>query len=145
MIRLRILERLKGDCRGSTIVEFAMLAPVFITMLLGVLQVGLALQSYNALRSASADVARHAMVEYSSGNPMNAEELEAYALQHSTGAPYLMREGAVEIDIVTAPTQRVVGARELTLTMTYQIPSLVESWGLKGPELEYSRPIFVTN
>ena len=61
MIRLlALLQRLRRNSDGSAVVEFAMLGGLFIAMLLGVFQVGIAMQSYNAMRSMTADVARYA-------------------------------------------------------------------------------------
>lgn len=144
MTMAHLLRNLKADCRGATIIEFAMLAPAFIVMLLGVLQVGMGLQSYNALRSASADIARHAMVQYARGNRLNNTELQAYAEEAGSGPPYLLAADRLDASVTTAGTQRVAGATELTLTVTYQIPSIVSSMGLEGPEIDYSRPIFLT-
>ena len=56
MTRLALFRRLRANARGAVAIEFALLGPAFIVMLLGVLQVGIGLQSYNALRNASADV-----------------------------------------------------------------------------------------
>jgi Flp pilus assembly protein TadG len=125
-------------------VEFAMLAPAFIVMLLGVLQVGMGLQSYNAMRGASAEIARYAMVQYARGNRLNNTELQEYAEDAGSGAPYLLAADRLEATVTTAATQRVTGATELTLTVTYQIPSILSSMGLDGPEIDYSRPIFLT-
>ncbi len=142
MTGIRRLAGLKADCRGATLVEFALLAPAFIVMLLGVLQVGLALQSYNAMRILSGDVARYAMVEDAKGTAKTTTELQNYAENIGDEPPYLLTN--VDAAVVTAANQRVTGANELTLTITYQIPSIVASMGLEGPEITYARPIFLT-
>ena len=135
--------RLVADSSGATIVEFALLAPAFIVMLLGVMQVGIGLQNYNALRNVSADVARHAMVEYARGNELNNDELETYAKSAGDGAPYLLTGNRLTVDVATVDAPRVTGATELTLSMTYTIPSVISSMGLEGPTIEFSRPIFL--
>ena len=143
MTSWREFSGLKADCRGATIVEFALLAPAFIVMLLGVLQVGMGLQSYNAIRTLSADVARYAMVEDAKGTAKTNTELQTYAENIGDEPPYLLTN--VDATVVTAANQRVTGASELTLTITYQIPSIVASMGLEGPEITYARPIFLTD
>lgn len=143
MSRTRFL-RILRDCRGVAMVEFAILAPVILGLLLGVLQIGLAMQKYNAMRTASADVARFAMVEYATGNRLSNSQLRAYAHSLGHGSPYLLDIDRLFVTVETAGVQRVTGAKELNLTMTYNLPSLVPTMGVWAPTLEYSRPIFVT-
>ena len=59
----RLFKRLAHDLQGSVAIEFALIGPVFLTMFLGVLQIGIGMQNYNALRGISADVARYAVVK----------------------------------------------------------------------------------
>ena len=68
------------DERGATIVEFALLAPLILGLLLGVVQVSLSAQSYNAMRSIASDTARYAVVELQKENTtLNDAALKAYA------------------------------------------------------------------
>ncbi len=41
-------------------------------------------------------------------------------------------------------TQRVAGARELNITVTYRINSVLEFIDIDGPTLDFARPIFLT-
>jgi Flp pilus assembly protein TadG len=141
--RARFAARLLGSRRGAAAVEFALLAPAFIVMLLGVLQVGIGMQNYNALRSVSADVSRYAMVQYATGNRLSSEQLRAYALATGISAPYLLDRSAFDAGVEEATAQRVSGATELTLRLDYQVPSLFSTMGLEGPYINYTRPIFV--
>lgn len=134
---------LASDSRGAAALEFGLLAPTFIALLLGVLQIGLGVQSYNAVRNLTSDVSRHAMVEYAKGNRMTNSNLEEYAELPTTLAPYLLSTSRISATVVDAPVQRVSGAREMTLTVSYQVPSLLSSVGLEGPTLNYSRPLFI--
>ena len=145
MISPRTLRRLARDRRGAVAIEFALLAPAFIIMLFGVLQVGIGLQNYNAMRSLSADVARYAMIEHAKGTVMSNTALTTWAKDHGTGAPYLLIAENLDVTIVPAATPQISGATELTLTIEYQIPSVLSSMGLEGPEIDYVRPIFVSN
>jgi Flp pilus assembly protein TadG len=143
MTALCILRRLKPHRAGSTAVEFALLAPAFIAMLLGVLQVGVGMQNYNALRGLSADIARYAMIQQARGNPQSNDALQTYAVSAGRASPYLLRS-SLQAVVTTKATPQVVGVTELTLDLTYQIPSLFTPLGLKGPSISYSRPIFLT-
>ena len=145
MSRLNFLRRLRGDAQGAVAVEFALVGPAFIAMLLGVLQVGIGLQNYNALRNVSADVARHAMVQYSTGNRLSNSQLRSFTLSRARGAPYLLTGSRMSATVTTATTQRVAGATELRIQINYQIPTLFDSMGLEGPYITFTRPIFLTN
>lgn len=144
MSALGTLRRLRASSSGSTAVEFALLAPAFIAMLLGVLQVGIGMQNYNALRGLSADVARYAMVKQASGDPQSNDQLQTYTATAGAAAPYLLRTADLDATVVDAATQRVTGVKELTLTVSYQIPTLFAAMGLEGPHITYTRPIFLT-
>ena len=76
MNRLPLLRRLARDVSGSTIVEFALLGPLMMAMMLGVLQLGVGMHGYNAMRSASADVARYAAVQYQTENELSNSQID---------------------------------------------------------------------
>jgi len=137
------LRRLGRDEAGATILEFALLSPLLIVMLFGTLQVGIMLQSYNALRHVSADVARHAMVQYATGNNLDNDELTLYARGIATQAPYLLSSTLV-VTIRDTATPEIAGTTEKALTINYEIPSMVSSMGLDGPWITYARPLFLT-
>ena len=139
-----LLKALRDDVTGSAIVEFAIVGPALIMMLLGVLQIGVGLQNYNALRNASSEVARSAMIQYSSGNRLTNDQLNALAYSAAEASPYLLKSSRLTAAVTDAATQRVTGATEKTLVMTYRIPSMLESLGLSGPEISYTRPLFLT-
>ena len=144
MKRAGFLIRLGKDASGTAILEFGLLGPAFIAMLLGVLQVGIALQNYNALRNLSADTARYAMIQYSTGNRLNSEQLRSYTVAHAQGSPYLLNGDRITAAVTTPGTQRVSGAVELRLQINYSIPTLFDSMGVRGPSISYTRPIFLT-
>jgi Flp pilus assembly protein TadG len=139
-----LLNRLLLRRDGAAAVEFGILAPVIITMLLGVLQVGIAVQNYNALRGVSADVTRYAMIQYATGNKLSNSQMTDYTRSVAQSAPYLLNS-LMNVSITDATTPQVSGVKEKTLTIEYQIPSIVASLGLSGPYITYSRPLFLVN
>lgn len=138
-----LFSRVLCDDTGAVAVEFALLGPAFLVMLLGVLQVGIAMQNYNALRNISADVSRYAMVQYQTGNKLSNSQLETWAENHALGAPYLLDQNRVNAVISDAATQRVAGATELQIVVTYQIDSLLGFAGIDGPFITFTRPMFL--
>jgi Flp pilus assembly protein TadG len=70
--------------------------------------------------------------------------LRNFALSSGRGAPYLLSSDRMSATVTNATTQRVTGATEETLTINYQIPTLLDPMGLRGPYITYSRPVFLT-
>jgi len=140
---LRVLANLNRDQAGSTLVEFAILAPVIIGMIFGVIQIGTSMQSYNAMRSITSDTARYATVEYMKKNEVTDTALETFAESRSRQAPYLMRGNSFDATIADVASPRVDGTFEKTITVTYTPPNYMPIFSFTMPQLSYSRPIFV--
>lgn len=145
MKRLAIkLQELIRANRGSAAVEFALVGPAFLAMFLGVVQLGLALQSYNAVRNLSADVARHVTVQYQTGNQLSNAQIRGVTVARAIAAPYQLDGDRMAVFAPDATTQRLAGAKEIALTIQYRIPTIIQLFGFEGPEISYERPIFVT-
>lgn len=145
MNRPPFIRRLARDVSGSTIVEFALLGPLMMAMMFGTLQLGVGMHGYNAMRSASADVARYAAVQYQTDNDLSNSQIEAYAQLVLTRTPYGLSSSDVGVTVANAATQRVTGAKELTLTYTYRVPNFLTLITQRDIDLTYARPIFVIN
>jgi Flp pilus assembly protein TadG len=128
---------------GSAVIEFALLGPVFLAMFMGVLQVGIGMQNYNALRGLSGDVARHAVVTYQTGVRPSTSTLETWAETRASSAPYGLTAAQFNASVATAATQRVTGATEYTITLTYTVPTFLAFIGIQDIPLSYTRPVFV--
>lgn len=128
---------------GSVAVEFALLAPIFFAMLLGVLQIGIGMQNYNAVRNVASDVSREVMIEYLTSNEMSADQIEQTALATAISAPYLLDSDNLTIEVQEASTQRIDGAHEFELEITYEIWSILTFMGFDAPTIDHERPIFV--
>lgn len=139
------LHRLVADRRGAAAIEFALLAPAFLLMFIGVLQVGVGMQAYNSLRQVSSQTAREVSVQYQTNNRLTNSQIAQVATANATSAPYILQADRLNVTVQLAPTQRVPNARELTLRFRYQVPTFLDIAGIDGPELDYSRPIFVSS
>jgi len=138
--------RLARDTHGSALIEFGLLGPVVITLMLGVLQMGMAMQAFNALRGASSDVARFAVVERQKGTALTTTALTTKARTVAQATPYMLLSGNLTTATVSvATTQRVTGATEYTVQYNYNVPNILQIAGLGTIPLSYSRPIFVIN
>ncbi|MGQ7829139.1 TadE/TadG family type IV pilus assembly protein [Altererythrobacter sp. Z27] len=144
MTRLASFSRkLRRSRDGAVAVEFGLLATIMITMLLGVFQVGIGMQNYNAVRNVSAEVARYTMVQYETGNKLSNSQIRTFALSTARNAPYLLDHTRVEAIVLDASPQRVAGAKELNLRIQYQVPIIIGFLGIPDPQITYNRPIFL--
>jgi Flp pilus assembly protein TadG len=139
----RLLSSLRRSRDGSVAVEFALIGPVLIGMLLGVLQIGIGMQNYNALRGISADVARYAVVNYQTSNHLTISQLQDYTNGLASNAPYGLTRNRFTASVSPAASQRVAGATEYTMVLTYNVPTMLGIFGMADIPLTYNRPIFV--
>lgn len=137
------LKDILHDDRGATIIEFALLGPVVIGLMIGVIQIGLAMQSYNAIRSVTAETARYALVEYQQGNAPTNAEIRTQALGIADGPPYLLDRADLTITVSDATVQRVTGAKELTVSVAYRTPTVLPFFDWVSPTVTHERPIFL--
>jgi Flp pilus assembly protein TadG len=142
--RLR-LQSLARDTRGAVLVEFAIIGPAFIVMLIGVLQVASWMQNYNAVRSVASDAARKVLVQYQRDNELNQGQIESLVVSTAVGAPYYLDSEDLTVVAGNATTQRVTGAREINLQITYAPANFLPLVHLSAFNVQYSRPIFVVD
>ena len=142
MIKKRVTV-LVADQTASAAVEFALIGPLFLTMFMGVMQIGIGMQNYNALRSISADTARYAVVNYQHGNKLTAIQLQTYADNAAKTAPYGLERTRFVSFVSTPVTQRVSGATEFQIRLTYRVRTLLSIIGIGEIPLTFTRPIFV--
>ena len=140
-----LLKRLARDGGGGSAVEFALLAPVFIALLMGVLAVGLYMQNYNAVRSLATDAARFAAVEAQKNNKtiFLGTTLEDNIKLLGSASPYNLNTARLVVDIDEVTPSPVDGARQFDLTLTYDLPDLIGGISIDNVSLSYSRQIFV--
>jgi len=105
-----VTKRVRGE-RGQTAVEFALVAPLLIVLLLGIIQIGIAFHNYVTLTDAARAGARKAIVARFSGGSL-------------ADAQQAVRDSANDLDqsklgvSVTDPTWGTPGST-VTVTATY--------------------------
>ncbi len=136
--------RIARDASGSVAIEFALLIPVLITMMLGVFQIGITMNSYNAMRSAAADISRYTVVQYQNGSYRDTNDLTTTARAMAIAAPYMLDTSRLEkAEVIRATTQRVAGTTEMTVSLVYNAPSVMNLIGVSDIKLRYSQPVFL--
>lgn len=128
---------------GSVVTEFALLAPLFLTLVIGILQVSVYMQNYNAVRSAVSDSARHVVVEYQKSNEITDDQIRSVIRGVAVNPPYMLDTDRLDIQVSRAGTSRVAGATEIDVDLAYQLEDWLPFVEIPGTRLTYSRPIFV--
>ena len=139
----KFISALMLDQTASAAVEFALIGPLFLTMFMGVMQIGIGMQNYNALRSISADTARYAVVNYQRGNQLTAIQLQTYASNVAQAPPYGLQSTRFVSFVSTPVNQRISGATEFQIRLTYRVRSWLGLIGIGEIPLTFTRPIFV--
>jgi Flp pilus assembly protein TadG len=142
MIGFRSIRALRSNQEAAAAIEFGILAPALFVMVFGIMQVGIGMQSYNALRSASADVARYAVVQRQKNVQVTASGLQTYSRTVAVAAPYMLDTADLS-STVTLPTTRISGVTEYQLVYTYTVPNVLTIIDLPDISITYTRPIFV--
>lgn len=137
------------DRQGSVAIEFAILGPTLLAMLLGVVQFGIGMQNYSALRSVSAEVARYAAINAQDAAAKsnmtlrdNNAQITQYARDVATSQPYNLNASNLTVTITSVPT-RVAGASERSIELRYTIPSVLSIIGIGSIPISYTRPFFI--
>ena len=140
---MRFPRTLAHDRRGATAVEFALVAPAFLLMLLGVFQVGVWMQNYNAMRNAVAKTARGVAVEYQTENRLTDAQIANMGLAVASTAPFMLKANALSVEVTEPASQPFAAARQVRMTLTYRMPSFLGFAGINGPTLSYGRTMFL--
>jgi Flp pilus assembly protein TadG len=136
------LRGLVASDRGATLVEFALIAPVLITMMIGVLQVGVWVQAYNGVRNVVNDTARFAMVEYQRGNKISDEAIQDRAIEIAASGKYNLDPSLVLPNVAARATQ-VNGVKQLNLRISYTAPKFVPFVEAAAPTILYARDLYL--
>lgn len=134
--------RLRHDKHGAALVEFALVAPIFLTLLMGALQVGIHVQNTNAIRNLASDAARYTLVEYQRGNKLTTSQVTQAILAKGVGPKYSLNSDRLAI-AVTEPVSRIVGVREMQIRLTYDLPDYLAFVDTSAFQIVYTRPVFL--
>lgn len=114
---LRTLCQLVADCRGVSAVEFAFLAPVFLSMILGVIEFGRVAYTQGVVSFAAEEATRYAVVNYS----ISEEEVRDLAEACLLG----IDPDRINAIIVTGPIDPVDNTRTISVEVSYSFEFLL--------------------
>ena len=133
---------IRNNESGSVLVEFALLAPAYMTLLMGVFQVGAWVQNYNAVRNLTADGARFAVVQYQRGNALTTVQMESYLRARGIGDTYHLNTDRLGTT-VTQETSRIAGVTEMSIRISYAPPDWLAFVDGETLTIVYERPVFL--
>lgn len=139
---IQFLEKIRRDDQAAAVIEFAIIAPAFLALLLGVFQIAINMQALNAMRGAASDTARYAVVEYQKQNELTNEQIRIQAERIGESLPYSLDRN-FSASVTDPGTQRVDGAFEKTLTVRYTPPAIFPFFDWTNRRLRFERPIFL--
>lgn len=142
MIAPRIATRLRRQTSGSVTVEFALLAPMFLAMLFGVLAIGTQMQDYNSMRSVGYDVNRRVVIEYQKDNKLTKEQIEALAYLVAEASPYNLTLNQFYA-VAEKKDSGMTGAKKFELTMVFTPFNVSSVIGVKPPTFTQKQAIIV--
>jgi Flp pilus assembly pilin Flp len=135
------VRRLRASRSGAAAVEFAMIAPFLITGMLGVFQVGIGMQNYNALRAVSAELGRFTVVNYQTGNRVTNTLIRLRGRAIASAAPYNLKIERLEVIVSNVATPRIAGTEEKTIELRYRVPTMLSVANVKDVPLNYTRTV----
>lgn len=138
----RRLAAIWRDARGAAAVEFAILAPVIFGLMLGVLQLGLHMHNFNAIRAVATDTARYTIVEYQKGNKLTNEQIQTKAIALAINAPYLLDSENLTVNM-TRPDTDIAGTIRMNVEVIYTPTGMLSVIGVGSPTLKTNRPVYV--
>lgn len=141
--RSRLFGLLLRRSDGSVVTEFALLAPTVMALMLGVFQIGIGMQNYNAMRGIASDVVRYATVNYQTGNQLSNDQIRFYLRSIAIENPYGLESSRLAIRVTSITTPRVAGTIEKSVQMTYSIPTVLSVIGVDEFPITYKQPLFL--
>jgi Flp pilus assembly protein TadG len=117
---MKRLFRLARDARGISALEFGLLAPVFIAMIIGVGQIGILFQAQAGLRHAVSEGARYATIYVYNSSGVAMRPTNAQIIAKVTSSKYGLNSAYITGPTITSGTSN--GATYLDITMSYAVP-----------------------
>ena len=131
----RLFQRLRADRRGVSVVEFALLAPLFIMMIVGVAQMGILYYAHSALRNAVSEGARYATIY---PRPAASAVIARINQNRATGG-----NGTYTTPTVTYQQDATTRNWRATISMTYTTSLNFIFFTWPNVTLSYSRQAYV--
>lgn len=114
-----IRDVLRASDQGQELVEFALILPLLLLLLFGIMEFGVVVFTYNTLANVGREVARYGAV-----HPEDAE-IESYINDEILGDPHRWTTGIHADSVLITPTLRnngpLTSTVNVTVTYTYEL------------------------
>lgn len=114
---MKLLRRFQHNIRGAAAVEFAIVAPVFLLIVLSMIAYGIYLSAAHSIQQLTADAARTAVAGLTSGE--RTKLVNDFITQSTIDHPLLDRS-KLQVQVTTDPAN----ANQFTVTATYDASNL---------------------
>jgi Flp pilus assembly protein TadG len=112
--------RLWRDRRGISALEFGLISPVFLFMIIGIGQMGILFEAQAGLRHAVAEGARYATIYVPNSTGVATRPTNAQIIAKVTSSKYGLNASYITGPTITSGTSN--GATYLDITMSYAVP-----------------------
>jgi Flp pilus assembly protein TadG len=121
-MKMKMKTKLKGESSGQSLVELAISLVMMIMLLLGAIEISIALFQYVTIR----DAAQEAAV-YASFNPSNTDTIKFHAVQAANDV--LVLDANTNVSVTTTPAnttcEGTTGANPNSITVTIVYPHVI--------------------
>jgi len=120
----RLWRAIADDKRGSTVVEFALVSPIVIMLILAAVEFGSVMRANAGLRELSGWAGREAVVSYQvvGDTVIGANELKTRIETEARSPKYNLRNGRFNVDVTTRPNTALLTVMELRVRLRYNLP-----------------------
>lgn len=106
------------DRRGAAAIDFALALPVLLMLIVGVMQLGMALQASSGVRELIGRAGRTAIIEFQATPQPSTAAFVTRIEQRAGNGGYGLRGDLVEAAVATSDDQ-VAGVQTVTITVSY--------------------------
>lgn len=140
---MTLLARLRRNRRGSAMIEFSVIAPILVTLLLGGFQIAQALHANSSLREAVGNAGREAVVSYQivSDGVLSETQIEALVTSEAINSAHRLKAANLTVDATISAD--LGDWRQLTIAATYDFPINVPFMRPVTVELDQSRVFYI--
>lgn len=139
---------IRADERGSTVVEFALVSPMVIILILSALQLGLALRANAGLRELIGWAGREAVVSYQvfgDDDTISEDDLKAKIEAEAAKAAYNLKNGTLAVVVESDQDTTLLTVNRIRIRMDYDYPLDLPFIPTQTIDLGVERTFFVPN
>lgn len=144
---VRALARLRDE-RGSTLIEFALVSPMVVMLLMAALEFGLALRANAGLRDLAGAAGREAVVSYqlqSGNNAMGPTILKSYIEDQAKQGKYNLQNGTLTVTVTNTQDSTLLTVNRVNIQLTYKYPLSIPFLNKQTIDMGIDRTFFVPN